>query len=602
MQTIDAAATFAAHNWQPIALRPNDKRPMLPGWQSTPLADTLAALNSTPGANLGLAIGPDMIALDIDCKGATNGFDTLKKYPPLPDTLTAATPSGGQHRIYRKPSGLKIPNRVAADDGLDFRAAGGYIVTAPSVINGRPYSWDGWDTISEPEIADCPPWLLELAQKRPTPTPTAAQGDHIPEGMRNAALTRTAGSLRNAGLNAEEIAAALQLVNERRCLPPLDDSEVAAVAASVGRYPAPLEPWQVFGGAELPPGAIQKQPRFHLLTAAELAARPPMRWLVRGVLPEAGLAAIYGPPGCGKSFLTLDLMGAIAEGRTWFSHNVSAAPCVYLALEGEAGVSQRMAAYMVNHGTPEGLRVILSPLDIRLADDRRELVAAIKGAGMAGGVLALDTLNRAAPGADENDSRAMGELIGAMKALQVELGGLVLAVHHSGKDQTKGLRGHSSLLAALDAVVEVSRDGDRREWRLAKAKDGEDGRAHPFSLKVLPVSNKPDEDGVIPSSCIVVPDGDAGPAVRQVRRPTGGNQRIIYAGLLDALKVSGQPEGSPPDVPDGQPCIQLEACVERVAGLLTCKKDQRGYRARTALTTLINGGHVVHRDGWLWLP
>jgi hypothetical protein len=168
-------------------------------------------------------------------------------------------------------------------------------------------------------------------------------------------------------------------------------------------------------------------PRFPLLTPGELSNAPPMSWLVRGCLPSTGLGAIYGPPGSGKSFLVLDLMGAIAEGRPWFSHDLNAAPCVYLALEGEAGVSQRLQAYMSKNGTPENLRVILTPLDIRMEDDRRELAAAIKAAGMAGGVLTIDTLNRAAPGTDENDSREMGLLIAAMKALQADLGGMVLA-------------------------------------------------------------------------------------------------------------------------------------------------------------------------------
>ncbi len=67
-------------------------------------------------------------------------------------------------------------------------------------------------------------------------------------------------------------------------------------------------------------------------------------------------------------------------------------------------------------------------------------------------------------------------------------GGLVVLVHHTGKDATKGLRGHSSLFAALDAAIEVSRSGERREWILAKSKDGRDGSTHPFKLRVSWIS------------------------------------------------------------------------------------------------------------------
>lgn len=130
-------------------------------------------------------------------------------------------------------------------------------------------------------------------------------------------------------------------------------------------------------------------------------------------------------------------------------------------------------------------------------------MAAARAAGYTGGVLVIDTLNRAAPGADENDAAAMGAIIAGLKALQTELGGLVLAVHHTGKDATKGLRGHSSLHAALDAALEVTRTEDMREWRTAKAKDGSDDQGHPFRLEVVELGT--DEDGEPITSCAIAP-------------------------------------------------------------------------------------------------
>lgn len=344
--------------------------------------------------------------------------------------------------------------------------------------------------------------------------------------------------------------------------------------------------------------APAKPERFALLTPADLKHTRPMRWLVRGVLPETGLAAIYGPPGCGKSFLVLDLMGAIAEGRPWFSHPVAAAACVYVALEGEAGVSQRVRAYMAKHGTPEGLRVLLTPLDIRQHEDRRELVAAIKGAGLAEGMLVLDTLSRAAPGADENDSREMGELIGCMKALQHELGGLVLAVHHSGKDQTRGLRGHSSLLAALDSVIEVSRQDDRREWRLNKSKDGEDGAAHPFRLDVVELGE--DDEGYPITSCVIEPTKTAAETVRKAAPPGGGNQRIAWDALGELLRASNAfGQGL---APPSRPCVTLAAALDAIGPRLPVEPRRQRERAQLAITGLIGRGCLAHFEGWLWTP
>lgn len=58
----------------------------------------------------------------------------------------------------------------------------------------------------------------------------------ILQGERDRTLTSIAGTLRRKGLTPEEIEAALRIVNERRCEPPLDEQDVRKIARSVGRY------------------------------------------------------------------------------------------------------------------------------------------------------------------------------------------------------------------------------------------------------------------------------------------------------------------------------------------------------------------------------
>jgi hypothetical protein len=94
-----------------------------------------------------------------------------------------------------------------------------------------------------------------------------------------------------------------------------------------------------------------------------------------------------------------------------------------------------------------------------------------------GCVVFIDTLNRAAPGMDENSSRDMGAVIEGAKTLQRLIGGLVVLVAHTGKDSAKGLRGHSSLFAALDAAVLVNRDDSARRWIVDKRRTGATGNA-----------------------------------------------------------------------------------------------------------------------------
>jgi putative DNA primase/helicase len=335
------------------------------------------------------------------------------------------------------------------------------------------------------------------------------------------------------------------------------------------------------------------EPRFKLLSRAELEALPPLKWCIRGVLPEAGLAAIYGPSASGKSFLGFDMGAAIAEGCPWFGCRVEAAPVIYIALEGEAGFRLRAAAWEKHRRRklPDGLRMVLQPFRLTDPQDVQDLAAVIP----AGAVTFIDTLNRAAPTADENSSKDMGEILTAAKTLQALTGGMVVLVHHCGKDSTKGLRGHSSLFAALDAAIEVSRDGDRREWRVAKSKDGIDGDAHPFKLHMETLGI--DEHGDPITSCAVVRDS-ATDDIKRVKVPQGNNQRLVLDALRPLFKAGATGK---PGAPSMRPCIALEDAVTAGATRLTCTTDKRTSRARTAISGLVARGVLGCNKGWIWL-
>lgn len=243
-----------------------------------------------------------------------------------------------------------------------------------------------------------------------------------------------------------------------------------------------------------------------LVAASEIASRPPMKWLVRGVLPEKGIGAIFGQPGSGKSFLVLDLLAAVAGGFYWFGIPTKAAPVVYITLEGQAGMPQRIHAYRSRKGSLDRIAFIEQPIDLREADSLKELIDLIRDENMAGGVVCIDTLAASAPGMDENTSADMGQLIANLQDMQTELGGFVLVVHHSGKDETKGLRGWSGLNGALDCAIAVSRVSDNkkdinRRWEVSKSKDGSDGTANDFLLEQVQLGF--DEDGHPITSCVI---------------------------------------------------------------------------------------------------
>lgn len=255
------------------------------------------------------------------------------------------------------------------------------------------------------------------------------------------------------------------------------------------------------GGQWMPPA--QQQNPFVFFSASELKTRPDIPWAIHNLLPVGGLAAIYGESGAGKSFIALDMIGAIARGVKWFRRQVMQLPVCCLALEGSGGLKKRVLAWESAHHMdfPDDVKFYDGAFSLRAdkggfgnAGNVATLVQfckALNGSDKFGGVVFVDTLNQASEGADENSSRDMNQLIQGMKLIQQLTGSLVVAVHHATKNrENQSMRGHGSFKAACDAVIEVYEEFDdkgkrtgNRGWIAEKVKDSESGETGAFQLK-----------------------------------------------------------------------------------------------------------------------
>jgi len=72
-------------------------------------------------------------------------------------------------------------------------------------------------------------------------------------------------------------------------------------------------------------------------------------YLVKGLIARTGLAVIWGPPKCGKSFWAADLGMHIALGWDYRGYRVQQATVVYVALEGRHGFPARLEAFRRHH-------------------------------------------------------------------------------------------------------------------------------------------------------------------------------------------------------------------------------------------------------------
>lgn len=336
-----------------------------------------------------------------------------------------------------------------------------------------------------------------------------------------------------------------------------------------------------------------QEPRYKLLGPNELRNLPPLAWRIRGLLPANGLAAIYGPSASGKSFLAFDMAAAIASGESWFGCYVEHATVVYAALEGEGGFKLRAQAWETHRdrSLPDRLHLMLQPFHLTNPQDVRDLAAVTPKHS----VVFIDTLNRAAPTADENSSKDMGEILEGAKLLQSLTSGLVVLIHHTGKDKGKGLRGHSSLFAAMDSTIEVSRNGERREWALSKSKDGADGETHHFRLAIEQLGT---DEGFEPITSCTIRTDSSFKTLESIPLPQGGNQRLVFNAIQPLFKngKTGM-SGAPPL----RPCISLEVAIETGAQRLTCESHRRVSRAREAIKGLVTRAVLGLNDGWLWI-
>ena len=79
------------------------------------------------------------------------------------------------------------------------------------------------------------------------------------------------------------------------------------------------------------------------------------------------------------------------------------------------------------------------------------------------GMIIIDTFNMACPNIEENSAKEMSGVITKAKLIAEKLNSTVLIIHHSGKDESRGMRGSSSLKASMDTIIYVKQDGVLKE-------------------------------------------------------------------------------------------------------------------------------------------
>lgn len=483
----------------------------------------------------------------------------------------------------------------------DVRAKGGFIIAAPSKIgpyrkapDGGAYTWQ--DGIRFPQTMPKP--LYRILPKRSDPKASASSVQQAPavhlQRMKSAAerahrmkyamsaiekeaqeLAQTPEGGRNPELNAKgvralrlAIAAGVDTELVRQMLQDaceangyiqsdgqdsfnrtFDSAFKCAMREGPADIPdAPKDRRQASGTASPQPSNGQqktaKPEPMQFLTRAQARAMTVAGYKVDGIIPNAGVGQIYGDSGCGKSFTLMQLCHCLSEGWPFCGRAVKRCAVYYFHLEGVGGLPKRLAAFdkwMEETGRSfdgQG-RLFYRTADFSIAEpDMASLAQTILDNGDAGALVVIDTQAQATAGKDENSALDMGLVLKEARSLAKAINGIVLLVHHTGKDASKGGRGSSVQRADFDFQIEVARDkGNDRAifWNSAKERDEDDRQQFQFKLKVYP-NIVQDEDGKWQSSCVAVPV-DLLPEEERAELRTGGRPQKLPDSLVIAVQA-----------------------------------------------------------------
>ena len=267
----------------------------------------------------------------------------------------------------------------------------------------------------------------------------------------------------------------------------------------------------------------------------------------------------------------------IALGWAWFGRPVTPGAVLYVACEGIAGISNRLAAFRRRHEVPDEVPIAIVPMAVDLGPDghdARRVIAAVSSVEARTGhmvqLVVLDTLARALGTGDENSAQHMGAFIAACDQIRVETGCTVLVVHHRGKSHQSGVRGA---------------EGDELG----------------FALEVVEVGT--DDEGEPITTCIMARDDQAGaPALLRRRDPTG-NTGVVFKALQRALAEGGEDALSSSHIPQNVRVVSPDRWRNYAYKMMSeATPDARQKAFKRGYDSLIATGHVCVWGNNVWIP
>ena len=238
---------------------------------------------------------------------------------------------------------------------------------------------------------------------------------------------------------------------------------------------------------------------YELLDRNQIYDLPDPTWLIEGMLIENGLHIVAGPPGCGKSFITIGMALSIASKQPdWFGKPiVKTGPVLYISAEGVGDLKYRLKAWEKATGVDTAdtpFYLIRQTINFMAEQDIDRLLITVQRmvtlTGETPALIVVDTVSRVLPGADENLQKDMTLFVRACDILRETFQTSVMGVHHTAK--TGDMRGSTVIPGAGDFIGMVSREPGEEIGSIfaQKIKAAPDGWTMPFRLSSIALDLK----------------------------------------------------------------------------------------------------------------
>ena len=205
---------------------------------------------------------------------------------------------------------------------------------------------------------------------------------------------------------------------------------------------------------------------------------------------------LFGEPGCGKSFLAVDIGLSVETGTPFHGREVKRGVVLFIAGEGHNGLARRFAAWSKANGVPQADALLFKSksaaqfLDTESANAVADAVEELAQQHGAPALIIIDTLARNFGGGDENSTADMSAFVAAIDDLKARFPGCaVLIVHHSGHADRQRARGAMALKGALDCEYRVEKANGTVRLINTKMKDAEPPCVLAFKLSFVMIGD-----------------------------------------------------------------------------------------------------------------